>query len=55
MLLAEQIYAGRSVDPTHGALWFHHKRVSPAWRKGLRARLIGAHYFYRGAPSAKGI
>jgi spore germination cell wall hydrolase CwlJ-like protein len=48
LVVAEDILAGRSADPTHGALWFHHKGVAPPWRKGLRARLIGAHYFYRG-------
>lgn len=48
LALAEDILAGRSADPTHGALWFHHKGVAPPWRKGMRARLIGAHYFYRG-------
>jgi len=53
--LAQDILAGRSLDPTHGALWFHHKEVSPEWRTGLRARLIGAHLFYRSPPRVKPI
>lgn len=47
LVIAEQIYRGASVDPTHGALWYHHRAVSPAWKKGVRARRIGAHLFYR--------
>lgn len=47
LTIAKQICSGASADPTHGALWYHHRAVSPAWKKGVRARQIGAHLFYR--------
>jgi N-acetylmuramoyl-L-alanine amidase len=35
-------------DPTNGALYFHTKNVSPAWRTQLRRlATIGAHIYYR--------
>lgn len=35
-------------DPTRGALYFHHRRISPAWGPQLsRLTTIGAHVYYR--------
>jgi spore germination cell wall hydrolase CwlJ-like protein len=44
--IARLIYYGKSKDPTHGALWFHHRGVRPDWR-GPQPQRIGAHMFYR--------
>jgi len=45
--LAQLVYWGRDVDPTHGALWYHADYVDPAWRRALRrGPQIGHHIFY---------
>ncbi len=45
--LALNIYWGRSVDPTEGALWYHADYVKPYWRtKFERGPKIGRHIFY---------
>ena len=50
--LANHIYAGMSVDPTGGALWYHADYVKPRWRKQLaRGPMIGRHIFYGGTGS----
>ena len=44
---AERIFAGASVDPTGGALWYHADYVQPYWRRTLRrGPVIGHHVFY---------
>lgn len=46
--LAEEVYWGRSDDPTGGALWYHATYVQPRWRLGLApVARIGNHVFYR--------
>jgi spore germination cell wall hydrolase CwlJ-like protein len=46
--VARQALAGRHVDPTGGALYFHHASVRPDWaRKAVPTRTIGQHVFYR--------
>lgn len=45
--MAEEVYWGRSADPTGGALWYHADYVSPYWgRIFQRSRQIGRHIFY---------
>jgi spore germination cell wall hydrolase CwlJ-like protein len=45
--LATAIYSGRTVDPTHGALWFHTVSVRVAWGSEVkRVARIGQHVFY---------
>lgn len=45
--LAKLVYAGQSVDPTQGALWYHADYVQPYWRSKLqRGAVIGRHVFY---------
>jgi len=45
--LAQLVYWGRGVDPTHGALWYHADYVNPEWRHALRrGPQIGRHIFY---------
>ncbi len=49
--LALNVYWGRSVDPTEGALWYHADYVKPSWRKDFeRGPKIGRHIFYSPAP-----
>lgn len=45
---AQDARAGRTKDPTRGALFFHSARIDPKWG-GKRKRLsrIGDHVFYR--------
>lgn len=46
--IARQVLSGESVDPTHGALYFHATYVRPRWARGARGRLrIGNHVFYQ--------
>jgi spore germination cell wall hydrolase CwlJ-like protein len=46
--LAVEIYAGRSKDPTGGALWFHADHTNPDWSRSFqRGPKIGHHIFYR--------
>ncbi|MFL6844047.1 MAG: cell wall hydrolase [Allosphingosinicella sp.] len=48
--LAEEILAGRSVDPTGGALFYHTTAVAPRWSAGVApTRLIGGHLFFASA------
>lgn len=45
--LAGEIMAGRSADPTGGALYYHSVGVAPAWSAGLApVRRIGSHLFF---------
>lgn len=45
--IAAEILAGRSADPTHGALFYHTTAVAPAWSAGLRpVTQIGSHLFF---------
>ena len=45
LALAQAIYAGRTADPTHGALWFQHASVR--WVADVRRTVrIGQHAFY---------
>ncbi len=49
--LALNVYWGRSVDPTEGALWYHADYVKPYWREEFeRGPKIGRHIFYSQAP-----
>jgi spore germination cell wall hydrolase CwlJ-like protein len=51
--LAEQILAGRSVDPTGGALFYHSIAVAPRWSQGMPpVARIGDHIFFRTARRA---
>jgi spore germination cell wall hydrolase CwlJ-like protein len=51
--LAKAIYAGRTTDPTRGALWFHRASVRPDWGPGIRRTArIGRHVFYSRRVSA---
>ncbi len=46
--IAEEVYWGRSEDPTQGALWYHANYVSPYWRRAFeRGPQIGRHIFYQ--------
>lgn len=48
--LAKKILAGKSRDPTRGAIYYHTKQVKPSWadpRKMLVS--LGQHIFYSGA------
>ncbi|HEX8620973.1 MAG TPA: cell wall hydrolase [Allosphingosinicella sp.] len=48
--VAEEILAGRSADPTGGALFYHTAAVSPRWSAGLApVSVIGGHLFFRTA------
>jgi spore germination cell wall hydrolase CwlJ-like protein len=50
--IAEEIYAGCTVDPTGGALWYHATVVKPSWSKAFgRGKRIDRHVFYRGDPN----
>ena len=48
--IASEVLAGRSVDPTGGALFYHTTAVSPAWSRGVTpVTQIGDHLFFRTA------
>ncbi|HEY0044366.1 MAG TPA: cell wall hydrolase [Allosphingosinicella sp.] len=48
--IAAEILAGRSADPTGGALFYHTTAVSPAWSRGeVPVTQIGSHLFFRTA------
>ena len=48
--VAGEILAGRSEDPTGGALFYHTTAVSPRWSAGVEpTRLIGGHLFFASA------
>jgi spore germination cell wall hydrolase CwlJ-like protein len=39
---------GGSIDPTKGALYFHHRKVKPSWAKKMqKTALIGNHIYYK--------
>jgi len=45
--IAREIYLGKSIDPTGGALWYHAKYVTPYWHsKFKQGPKIGQHIFY---------
>jgi spore germination cell wall hydrolase CwlJ-like protein len=45
--LARDVLAGRTKDPTRGAMYFHRRDVSPAWASSMVRRCtVGAHLFY---------
>jgi spore germination cell wall hydrolase CwlJ-like protein len=51
--LAGEILAGRSADPTGGALFYHTEAVAPRWSAGVEpVARIGGHLFFRTARSA---
>ena len=48
--LAAEILAGRSADPTGGALFYHTAAVAPGWSRGVPpVSRIGRHIFFRTA------
>jgi spore germination cell wall hydrolase CwlJ-like protein len=48
--LAEEVLAGRSQDPTGGALFYHSISVAPRWSAGIAPTTqIGSHLFFRRA------
>lgn len=50
LIIANEIYAGKSDDPTGGALWYHADYVSPKWQKSfVKGPKIGQHVFYLAA------
>lgn len=54
--LAQDVYWGRSQDPTSGALWYHADYVSPYWgRLFKKGPKIGRHIFYVADQHNKGI
>ena len=52
--IALNVYWGRSVDETGGALWYHADYVSPYWRTAFETGpKIGRHIFYRARTAAQ--
>ena len=48
-VMAQDVYWGRSEDPTQGALWYHADYVMPYWGRVFeRGPKIGRHIFYLG-------
>jgi spore germination cell wall hydrolase CwlJ-like protein len=48
--IAAEVLAGRSADPTGGALFYHTTAVRPAWSRGVTpVTQIGDHLFFRKA------
>jgi spore germination cell wall hydrolase CwlJ-like protein len=48
--LSAEILAGRSVDPTGGALFYHTTAVAPVWSRDLSPTArIGEHLFFAAA------
>lgn len=46
--IAEDILAGRSADPTRGALYYHTDAINPDWSKGIKpVTKFANHVFYR--------
>ena len=46
--IADEILAGRSDDPTGGALFYHAQSVAPAWSRGIEpVARIGGHLFFQ--------
>jgi len=53
LALAKNIYRGRMIDPTNGALWYHADYVDPYWRSAfVQGPTIGRHIFYRAKPKS---
>ncbi len=51
--ISEEIMAGRSQDPTGGALFYHSIDVAPRWSRGIEpVAMIGRHLFFRTARRA---
>ncbi|WP_158764886.1 cell wall hydrolase [Terricaulis silvestris] len=49
--VAREVLSGQSVDPTHGALFYHTRAIRPRWsRVGQGRQVIGAHVFYADVP-----
>ncbi|HEX8580518.1 MAG TPA: cell wall hydrolase [Allosphingosinicella sp.] len=45
--IAAEVLAGRSIDPTGGALFYHTTAVAPAWSRGVApVTQIGDHLFF---------
>ena len=45
---AEAVLAGKTADPTNGALFFHASRIKPGWfATRPRTTELGGHVFYR--------
>ncbi len=48
VMIARQVLAGESNDPTDGANMFHHVRINPYWADVAEpTHVIGNHQFYR--------
>jgi spore germination cell wall hydrolase CwlJ-like protein len=48
--ITAEVLAGRSADPTGGALFYHTTAVAPAWSRGVMpVTQIGDHLFFRTA------
>ncbi|HZG07899.1 MAG TPA: cell wall hydrolase [Allosphingosinicella sp.] len=48
--IAAEVLAGRSADPTGGALFYHTTAVHPVWSRGVTpVTQIGVHLFFRTA------
>jgi spore germination cell wall hydrolase CwlJ-like protein len=46
--IAAEVLAGRSVDPTGGALFYHTTAVQPTWSRGVTpVAQLGDHLFFR--------
>ena len=55
-VLAQEVYWGRSKDPTSGALWYHADYVNPYWGKVFKkGPKIGQHIFYVADQDNKGL
>ncbi|MBD8623098.1 cell wall hydrolase [Pseudomonas sp. CFBP 13727] len=53
LVVAEQVIAGRTADPTDGATHYHALRLSPppAWAAGAtRTLVLGGHAFFKDVP-----
>jgi spore germination cell wall hydrolase CwlJ-like protein len=49
--VAREVLCGQSIDPTHGALFYHTRAIRPWWsRYGQGRQEIGAHVFYADVP-----
>jgi N-acetylmuramoyl-L-alanine amidase len=48
LIIARVSLAGRMPDFTHGAMFYHERRVHPKWRMAMEpTKSIGNHVFYR--------
>lgn len=54
-LVAQQVLAGQSIDPTNGALFYHTLAVRPSWdRYATGPLVIGSHIFFHDVPDPPG-